>query len=67
MLLANLKEECQENFDGELGVKKVKIRGCHVPRNVPQYQNGLPVCLETLYRVSQNTAVQNIVRVLCNC
>ena len=24
-----------------------------------QYQKGLPVCLEILYRVSQNTAVQN--------
>ena len=23
-----------------------------------QYQNGLPVCLEILYKVSQNTAVQ---------
>ena len=27
-----------------------------------QYQNSLPVCLEILYRVSQNTAVQKGVR-----
>ena len=28
-----------------------------------QYQNGLPVCLEILYRVSQNTAVKKGVRI----
>ena len=31
-LLAKLKEECQENFHGELEAKQVKIIGCHVPR-----------------------------------
>ena len=28
-----------------------------------QYQNGLSICLEILYRVSQNTAVQKDARV----
>ena len=32
MLLAKLKEECQENFNGELEAKLVKIIGCHVPQ-----------------------------------
>ena len=32
MLLAKLKEECQENFDGELEAKEIKIIGCHAPR-----------------------------------
>ena len=31
-----------------------------------QYQNGLPVCIEILYRVSQNSAVQKRVGVFCN-
>ena len=43
MLLAKLKEECQENFDGELEAKKVKIIGCHVPRApVPERLARLP-------------------------
>ena len=32
MLLDKLKEDYQENFDGELEAKLVKIIGCHVPR-----------------------------------
>ena len=32
VLLAKLKEYCQQNFDGELESKQVKIIGCHVPR-----------------------------------
>ena len=32
VLLAQLKEECQVNFDGELEAKKVKIIGYHFPR-----------------------------------
>ena len=44
MFLAKLKEECQQNFDGEL------------PKR--EYQNGLSICLEILYRVSRDTAVQ---------
>ena len=32
-----------------------------------QYQNGLPVYLEILYRVLGNTAVQKRVRIFCNC
>ena len=31
-----------------------------------QYQNGLLVSLEILYRVSQNTAVEKDDRVFCN-
>ena len=31
MLLAKLKEDGQDNFDGEFEAKKVKITGCHVP------------------------------------
>ena len=42
MLLAKLKEEHKDSFDGEI---EAKI---------------LSVCLETLYRVSKNTAVQKI-------
>ena len=29
MFLAKLKEEFQQNFDGELEANKVKIIGCH--------------------------------------
>ena len=32
MLLAKLREKCQENFDSELEARKVKIRTCHVSR-----------------------------------
>ena len=32
-----------------------------------QYQNGKPVFLEILYRVSRNTAVKDGVSVFCNC
>ena len=32
VFLAKLKEEFQQNFDGELEAKKVKIIGCHVAR-----------------------------------
>ena len=43
VLLAKLKEECQENFDGELDVKYVKIKGCHVPQvPVPERLVHLP-------------------------
>ena len=43
MLLVKLKEECQENFDGELEGKKVEIIGCHVPRApVPEQLARLP-------------------------
>ena len=38
MLPAKLKEGFQENFDGELEVKYVKIVGCHVPRTPVQEQ-----------------------------
>ena len=31
-----------------------------------QYQNDLPVFLEILYRVSQNTTAQNTVPIFCN-
>ena len=31
ILCAALQEECQDNFDGEIEVKQVKIIGCHVP------------------------------------
>ena len=30
MLLAKLREKCQETFDSELEARKVKIRTCHV-------------------------------------
>ena len=37
------KEECQENFDGELEAKKVKIIGCYVHRaSVPERLARLP-------------------------
>ena len=43
MLLAILKEERQENFDGDLEAKYVKIIGCHVPRvPVPEWLDCLP-------------------------
>ena len=35
MFSAKLKQECQENFDGELEAKYVKIIGCHVIRSKP--------------------------------
>ena len=43
MILGKLKEECQENFDGELEAKSVKIIGCHVRRaQVPERLARLP-------------------------
>ena len=43
VLLAKLKEECQENSDGELEVKQVKIMGCYVHRApLPERLAGLP-------------------------
>ena len=43
MALAKLKEDYQENFDGELEAKQVKIIGCHVPRApVPERLARLP-------------------------
>ena len=43
VLLAKVKEECQENFDGELEAKQVKIIGCHVARMpVPERLARLP-------------------------
>ena len=43
MLLVKLKEEPQDNFDGELETKQVKIIGYHVPRApVPERFARLP-------------------------
>ena len=43
MLLAKLKEEYQENFNGELEAKLMKIIGCCVPRvPVPEWLARLP-------------------------
>ena len=43
MFLAKLKEEFQQNFDGELEVKKVKIIGCHATlAPVPELPAHLP-------------------------
>ena len=61
MLLAKLKEECQENFNGELEAKLMKIIGCCVPRvPVPEW------LVKFLYRVSRKTVVQKGVHVFCN-
>ena len=64
MLLGKLKEECQEKFNGEAGNK---ISENHrLPCSKRQYQNGLPVYLEILCKVSRKTAVQKRARVFCN-
>ena len=44
--------------------KEVKIIGCHVPR--APVQDGLPVSLDILCRISRKTAVQTGVCVFCN-
>ena len=55
-------------------IEKRLQRRCF-PVNIPahqklsnKYQNGLPFFyLEILYRVSQNTSVQKVVHIFCNC
>ena len=64
VLLAKLKEEFLENFNGELEGNKVKIIGCHVPQApVPELLARFVLAFCT---VSQNTAVQKGVQVFCN-
>ena len=64
VLLAKLKEEFLENFNGELEGNKVKIIGCHVPQApVPEL---LARFVLAFYTVSQNTAVQKGVQFFFN-
>ena len=43
VFLAKLKEECWQNFDGELEPNKLKIIGFHVPQvPVPEWLVHLP-------------------------